>query len=370
MLPVGAFAVALLLNGAQILLPAPAFVEHGRTWAPARAIFQRLGDNVRWDTAQRAMIIQRGEQHAVFTVGASPILDGQAQHLDATARRVGDTIYVPLVALRALGLKVQWDSEGKSVHLKAPTQATQGTLAAILADPLAWNDQEITLIGEYSGWDADPFCFATRQGPPVSSGDWVLHNEDGSIYCSPDLGAVTPAAPSLTHVTSALPPLTPYTALGQRFAVTGTIKFTSKAIPYLLFSTVRRPVGVAGVTRRLVLDRQEYEPGEKVAYTILLANPQPTRVVVGEQREWLVSISGPDGQMFVSKESFSGQAIPAGALAAGEQIVLRGAWTPLEDAAPGIYVIAARLNDEFGTYRRCFTVQSSREAAPRPTAGE
>lgn len=370
MLPVGAFAVALLLNGAQILLPAPAFVEHGRTWAPARVVFERLGDKVRWDASQQAMLIQHGEQVAAFPLDATSTVNQEPLTVDATARRVAATVYVPLVALRALGLKVQWEPEGKRVLLTAPVSGPMPSLAAILADPLAWNEQEVTLVGEYSGWDADAFCFATRSGPPVGSGDWVLHNADGSLYCSPAPPAsANPAPPSLSRLTSALPPLTPYTALGQRFAVTGVVKLTPKAIPYLQFTRVSRPDGLAGVTCRLTLNRQQCDLGESVGYTIVLANPQPTRVVLGEQSEWLISVAAPQGNMFVAKESFAPQTREPGALAAGEDVTLRGTWRLPADAQEGVYSITARLSDDVGTYRRCFAVQSPR-AETRETPGE
>lgn len=366
MLPLGAFAVALLLNGAQILLPAPAFVDHGRTWAPARAVFERLGDRVRWEPAQQAMIVHRDGHTAAFPLGVAPLLDGQPLPVDASARRVQGTVYVPLVALRALGLRVQWQPDGKRVLLQAPVAGRTATLAAILADPLAWDGQEVTLSGEYCGWDADPFYFATRLGPPVNSGDFVLHNADGSLYCSPAhaaAAAAVPAAPSLARLTPTLPPLTPYAALGQRFAVTGTVKLTDKSVPYLLFSHLARPEGLAGVTCRLTLQKQQYRPCEAVRYDLLLANPQATRVVLGEQSEWLVSIAAPGGNIYVIKQSFPWQTKERGALAAGEQMTLQGVWRVPADAEAGTHALTARLSDDIGTYRGCFTVQPQREGA-------
>lgn len=367
MLPVGALAVAVLLNGVQIMLPAPAFVDQGRTWAPARAIFQRLGHKVQWDPALQAMTLHLPGRPAVFQIGLPPTFGGQPMRTNLAAQRVGGTVYVPLLALRELGLRVHWDTAARQVILAAQRVTDAASLAAILADPPTWNGEEVTLTGEYLGWTPDRFSFATKPGPPVSSGDWVLHNEDGSIYCSP--GPV-PAAPlasaSLTPVTSPLPALTPYAALGQRFAVTGTVKLTRQAIPYLQFTRLGRPTGAAGLTCRLILSRQQYEPGQTLAYSLQVANPHPTRVPVAGAWEALISIVAPGGDMSVFKQSFPRKTTDASELAAGQELTVPGTWVLPTDAASGDYWVAARLNDDVGTYRQCFTVRAS--AMPTPLA--
>jgi hypothetical protein len=238
------------------------------------------------------------------------------------------------------------------------------SLIAILSDPPAWNGQEVTLIGEYLGWTPDRFSFATRPGPPVSSGDWVLHNEDGSLYCSPGpRDAAAPVSASLTPVTSPLPALTPYAALGQRFSVTGLIRLSDQAVPYLLFTRLTRPEGAAGLTCRLVLDSLECHPGQRLDYTLLLANPHPTRVALGPPGEWLVTIAAPDGNMFMEKHSFPMQTLSSQGLDGGKEVAIAGAWQVPQGAAAGEYWIVARLSDQLGTYRQCFTVQ-----APEPGA--
>jgi hypothetical protein len=119
-----------------------------------------------------------------------------------------------------------------------------------------------------------------------------------------------------------------------------------------------------------VLDRQTCDPGEPVGYTIVLANPQPTRVVLGGQREWLISVAAPDGNMYVSKQSFEHKTNEPEALAPGEQLTLHGSWRLPRGAETGNYAITARLNDEIGTYRRYFAVQLSPKIVSRQEAGE
>jgi hypothetical protein len=358
MLPLGAMAVAVLLNGVQILLPAPAFVEQGRAWAPARAIFQRLNHKVTWEPAQQAMTVESDGRSVVFVVGAVPALGGEASSTELAPRRVGGTVYLPLQALRTLGLRVLWEPAAKQVLLTAPLALPAPTLAAILADPLTWSDQEVTLTGEYLGWDAEAFCYATRGGPPVSSGDWVLHNEDGAIYCSPGSPAPTrPQTASLAQVTSPLPAFTPYAALGQRLSVTGVIKLTRQAVPYLQFSQISRPAGVSGLTCRLVLDKLQHRPGDLVTWRLQLVNPHATRVSLEGFDEFIVSVADPSGNISVLTQSLGSLTRESGALAPSEELVLEGAMRLPEAACPGLYVIVGRISDQLGTYRREFEVQ-------------
>lgn len=359
MLPVGAIAVALLLNGSQILLPAPAFVDQGRTWVPARAVLERLEERVRWLPAARALEVRlRTGRTAVFPLAEAPAPPGLAHDTARCARRVGNTIYLPLVALRELGLGAHWDAPHKQALLQAPLALPSPTLAAILADPPAWNCQPVTLSGEYLGWSPEPFCFATSAGPPVSSGDWVLHNEDGAIYCSPapDAGGAAAAA-SLARLTSPLPAFTPYAALGQRLAVSGLVRLTRQARPYLSFSSVTRPEGLEGLTCRLILGREAYAPGARVSWTLQLANPQATRVAVGAISVVDVTLAGPEGVAYITKQSFPPKTKGSMGLAAGEELVIAASWVLPAEAPVGRWAIAARLSEQVGTYRRYFSVQ-------------
>jgi hypothetical protein len=186
----------------------------------------------------------------------------------------------------------------------------------------------------------------------------VLHNEDGAIYCSPGTsGPEEPQTASLAQVTSPLPNFTPYAALGQRFLVTGVVKLTGRAVPYLQFSRVSRPAGLPGLSCRLVVDKLQHRPGDLVTWRLQLANPHATRVSLEGADELLVSIADPGGNISVVKQSLSQQTHETGALAPAEELVLKGALKLSDAAIPGIYVIVGRISDELGTYRREFEVQ-------------
>ena len=50
------------------------------------------------------------------------------------------------------------------------------TISDIIATPVDYEGKEITLIGEYSGWESEYGI------PPVTRSDWILKDETGGIY--------------------------------------------------------------------------------------------------------------------------------------------------------------------------------------------
>ena len=355
MLPAGAFAVALFLNGIQIMLPAPAFVQQGRVWAPGREVLVRLGCHVRWQADTRTMVAVSNGQQLSFAE-ATPPWPVPATPADALyARREGNLLYVPLLALRNFGVKTTWDSSARCVRVDNP-RGTGSSLAAVLSDPIAWLGRPVQLTGEYLGWDSDPFCYATAPGQPVGSGDWVLANADGAIYCTPGPTAARPAVTGLASAArSPLPQLTPYQALGRRLTVGGRVMLATSGVPYLQFDQVTAPVGAAGVTCRLVLDRQECLAGQALGFTFVIYNPGPTELTLPRPDTLSISVAAPGAILHMQEQSLVGLTITDVVPAGGEQEI-SGRWQIPPDAPAGTYAIIARLTDTLSTHAAHFSV--------------
>lgn len=350
MLPIGAFAVAVFLGGVQILLPAPAFVEQGRTWAPARAILQRAGYTVRWQPAQQQMLLALPDRSlAIPTTGALP--DLSTPHPPLCGRRVNGTVYLSLPALRQLGFGVSWDHTQRRVELQtAPGTASDAGLAPILADPPAWVGREVIVTGEYGGWGPDRFHFATALGPPVGSGDWVLHNDDGAIYCSPAPAPTAPASASLSPLGAGSQRFTPYARLGRRVVVQATVRLAANALPYLAYVSTSQPEGAAGIACRIVPDRQRYGQGETVSWTISLWNPGPGRWSL-KGTEAVIALRGPQGDVSMLKHSLANLSTDGiVALAPGLEVTSEGVFAPSQVALPGRYSLTVRVDDEVTSY--------------------
>ena len=48
-----------IVNGEEVLLDSPVFLENGRTYTPIRFVAERLGADVEWDEAEERVIIKR-----------------------------------------------------------------------------------------------------------------------------------------------------------------------------------------------------------------------------------------------------------------------------------------------------------------------
>ncbi|MCE5237039.1 hypothetical protein LLH23_00925 [bacterium] len=361
MLPAGAFAVVLMLGGAQVMLPAPAFVQQGRVWAPAREVLQRLGYHVRWQPSPRALIATRDSQSLTFPELPPPWPTPTTADEARYVRRLGNLLYLPLLALRALDLRTTWDAGARRVTIRDPAPMPV-TLATILNSPAQWLDRTVTLAGEYLGWDAYPFCYATRPGPPVASGDWVLGGADGAIYCTPAPIAATFTRTGLATVQPAGPVLTPYAALGRRISVTGRVALAPSGVPYLRHESVTWVTGRAGVSCELVLNQQARAAGERLGWELVIHNPGPTILVLPQSKEMLVSVAAPGGALYVSKQSLPDETTLRELAPEAEQR-LPGAWPIPTDAPAGTYAITVSLAEGLQSMARRFEVV-------RPVRGE
>lgn len=55
------------------------------------------------------------------------------------------------------------------------------TIGSIIAEPFAFEGQEITIVGYYRGWD---LFHEANAAPPVTRSDWVITDATGAIYIS------------------------------------------------------------------------------------------------------------------------------------------------------------------------------------------
>ncbi|MFO7947728.1 MAG: stalk domain-containing protein [Armatimonadota bacterium] len=241
----GALAVILLLNGVQIGLPAPAFVQDGRTWYPARAVLTTAGFDVTYEEAGHRVVV--GRSKPLFSVDMESLritADADTSLNSVQARRSDGVLFLPVQTLCAIGLQVRWDNENKLLDLQSPQNAPASlSIRDVLKNPLKWLSRSIRLHGEYVGLEG-----------VMSSSDrartlWRLRGEDNSILC-----ADTPAA-GLRRM-----PLQPF----ERVVVTGHLRMMTDATVYLDVEQRKPAQGPASVGVTMVTDRERYQPGDTV----------------------------------------------------------------------------------------------------------
>ena len=78
------------------------------------------------------------------------------------------------------GKKIAEDTYRLHLIISKPPELTK-TVGSIIAEPFAFEGQEITIVGYYRGWD---LLHETNTAPPVTRSDWVIKDATGAIYIS------------------------------------------------------------------------------------------------------------------------------------------------------------------------------------------
>ncbi len=348
---VAAFAVILFVNGVQIPMSAPAVVEGETTWIPVRAVFEELGWEVKWDSPSKSIKISAPNQPEIrIQVGNPQVRIGtRLDDFAAAPQRRGGVTYIPASLLKVLpGVQMRWDNQHKALHIDAvPTGSpVNAEISELLANPPGWLNKTVTITGEYTGWQGDPFSPATRKGPPVTRSDWTVRDATSSIYCS------ARSAPSDSPIA-----LRPYEDCGRRIVVTGAVRLATGGFPYLTPTKIVPVTGLAGLTCYLTTNRRSYQPGDTVVMQMTVANPFPEPMTLqfssGKMYDFILRDAQDnkiwqwsDGKVFT-------MALVRKELKPGESYQVSTRWalpTGDEAIAPGRYRIFGILNASVSAY--------------------
>lgn len=118
--------IRIELEGKELPLAAPAYIEQGSTFVPVREIAEALGATVTYDkkNGERTILLTKGEREALLTIGSKQMLaQGRTTALTAAPRTVSSITFVPLRAIsEALGTVVAWDGLTRTVHIDKPLE--------------------------------------------------------------------------------------------------------------------------------------------------------------------------------------------------------------------------------------------------------
>ncbi|MFQ6133768.1 MAG: BsuPI-related putative proteinase inhibitor [Armatimonadota bacterium] len=256
--------ITVFLNGVEVPLTTPAFADQGRALVPVREVFERMGAVVKWEGAEKRVRLSARNRWVALPVGGkTAIANGKEVPVAATARFIGDALFVPLrPAATELGAGLAWDPGAKAVFIAFddPREPVQATIGDIVKKPKDYDGKPVRLRGEYLGWSGSGLDRATSQ-KPVTRNDWVLRDATGEIYC---------AAGGAARSDVALQPMSSY---GRRLEVVGTVQISRWDFPYIRPQTITAVQGLEGLTCTVRTDKRAYEPGEQVRFELRLANP-------------------------------------------------------------------------------------------------
>lgn len=111
---------AITVNGTDMPIDAPAFIENDRTIMPVRWIGYALGlseDDIHWDEPSRTVTVANGEDIIVFTIDSNLLFINYIPTvMDCPASLRLDRAYLPVKYLaEAMGVSFEWDEASSSV---------------------------------------------------------------------------------------------------------------------------------------------------------------------------------------------------------------------------------------------------------------
>ncbi len=109
--------VAVMIDGQR--LEAEAYIVSNRTVVPLRAIFERLGAEIKWDGATRTVTAIKGKTIKLTINQSVAYVDGAEVPLSVPAMLIFDRTFVPLrFVSEALGAEVSFDGATRTVIVK------------------------------------------------------------------------------------------------------------------------------------------------------------------------------------------------------------------------------------------------------------
>lgn len=111
--------VSVLLNGKKLQFDVQPLVENGRTLVPLRKIAEALGCNIKWNAANKTILLVKGNTQVYLQVNSTVAkVNGKTKKLDVPPRITQGRTLLPLRFLaEALGLKVGYDKTSQTITI-------------------------------------------------------------------------------------------------------------------------------------------------------------------------------------------------------------------------------------------------------------
>lgn len=95
------------------------YIKNSRTYVPIRFIAEELGYDVKWDGANKKVIMKNGNTNVELTIGSNKMkVNGKVLTLDAPAEIKDERTFVPLRAIaESFGEKVDYSKDYKAVYI-------------------------------------------------------------------------------------------------------------------------------------------------------------------------------------------------------------------------------------------------------------
>ncbi|WP_080833707.1 copper amine oxidase N-terminal domain-containing protein [Cohnella massiliensis] len=113
--------VTVVIDGQVQAFPQPAVTINGSTMVPMRAIFEKLGAEIKWNGETRTVTATKGNTVIILTLDRDiAIINGNPVKLTAKAQSINGNTMVPLrFVSEALGAAVKWDGATRTAYIES-----------------------------------------------------------------------------------------------------------------------------------------------------------------------------------------------------------------------------------------------------------
>ena len=178
--------ITVIMDGEEMSFDQPPVIMNDSTLVPFRAIFERLGMEVEWDSTDKSVIAYNDDTAIGLIVGYDTMFvnDDEVQ-LIAPPTIINDRTLVPLRAIsEAVGAYVGWDGETRTVTIntggkEAGTQPAQSDVRAEQVLALVNAERAKYGMGPVS-WDSSLAAVAEKHcADMIARGFFDHNNPDG-----------------------------------------------------------------------------------------------------------------------------------------------------------------------------------------------
>lgn len=124
--------IKIFVDGEQVISENAPVIENSRTLAPVRAVAEKAGIAVSWDGESSTVTLSYDFYTVKMTVGSTQmtvynsLIDSlENVQLDTEPKIINSSTYITLrAALEAVGVKVAWDGDTRSIYVTSPDKIT------------------------------------------------------------------------------------------------------------------------------------------------------------------------------------------------------------------------------------------------------
>lgn len=111
--------INVIIDGEWLCFEQPPTIENGNTLVPMRAIFEKLGAEVKWHQETRSITATKGQTKISLTLNnRTATINGKSTTLTTPAKLINSHTMVPLrFVSEALGAEVEWSQQNRTVFI-------------------------------------------------------------------------------------------------------------------------------------------------------------------------------------------------------------------------------------------------------------